>query len=593
MGFSKVLIELSLLQGVLWTLPLVHAAQYIPVPWSDKTYGPDGPWQAVKVTVGGTSERILMITEEHQELDLMPGGDWNSKILTSAACKPYKDGTCGIGGTWDPTANRDVLQTGEWVDEASRTSALNQDIRILGTTVSSFTQWNSSLVMIDNITITAPDGRERGPQLGALSLGGDETAQKFATSEKLNAPPILGFSFPGAAYNKSQIKSFSYGLQIGAAAFGYPGSLIFGGYDKARLIGPYTSYSNDLTLLDISIGVETGGSPFDFEEKTGLLLSNTSQSTTLSVLPDPRAAYLNLPGKTCEEIAKHIPITFDTTLKYWLWNTKDKNYKAIVSSPAYLGFTFPPAPGSSANVTIKVPFSLLNLTLDVPITKVPTAYFPCQDYSPDDNPYILGRSFLQAAFIGRNWNRKVSWLAQAPGPGVTKNGLANGQLGVDIEDADLDLNEVFNNSTLFAQTWAPYWTPLPKAQVPSPSSTDAVPAASSSVSASPPRAGLSTGAKIGIGLGAVAIFFLAIGVLVLYIRHRSQKEATTTYVSPLLNETKPDQSRYELEQPPMEMHGGKNEWTYELPTKTPELGPMSPSSSKRKPSLPMHSHNLI
>jgi hypothetical protein len=593
MGFGNLLIEVSILQLILWTLPLVQAAQYIPVPWSDKTYGPDGPWQAVKVTVGGTSEQILMISEEHQELDLMPGGDWNSKILTSAACEPYTDGTCGIGGTWDPEATTVVQQTGDWTDEASRISAPEQRVLTLGTTVSSFTQWNSSLVMIENVTVTAPDGRVRGPELGTLSLGGDEAAQKFATDQQFNAQPILGFSFPGAAYNKSQIKSFSYGLQIGAAAFGYSGSLIFGGYDKARLIGPYTSYSNDLSLLDISIGVETGGTPFDFEEKKGLLLSNTSQSTTLSVLPDPRAAYLNLPGKTCEEIAKHIPITFDTTTKYWLWNTKDKNYKTIVTSPAYLGFTFPPTPGSSANVTIKVPFSLLNLTLDAPITKVPTAYFPCQDYAPDDNVYILGRSFLQAAFLGRNWNRKVSWLAQAPGPGVTKNGLAGGQLGMDIEDADLDLKDIFDNSTLFGQTWAPYWTPLPKAQVSSPSPSSTASSSSSSVPASPAPAGLSMGAKIGIGLGAAAVFFLAIGVLVLYLRHRWQKQAAATYVPPLLNEGKPDAGQYELEQPPMEMHGGKTNWTYELPTRTPELGPMSPTSSTSEPSLPRHSQGLI
>ena len=33
----------------------------------------------------------------------MPGGEWNTKILTSKACEAYKDGTCGKGGTWDPT----------------------------------------------------------------------------------------------------------------------------------------------------------------------------------------------------------------------------------------------------------------------------------------------------------------------------------------------------------------------------------------------------------------------------------------------------------------------------------------------------------
>ncbi|KAG9202520.1 hypothetical protein G6514_004258 [Epicoccum nigrum] len=402
--------------------------------------------------VPGKLPDILLINEDHKQLDLLPGGEWNSKIISSKACAPYKDGSCGRGGTWDPEAPATVAVTEGWIDEAARVNSSGQGILLQATTVSSFSQWNTSLVIIEDITITNPDGSKRGPELGSLALGGPEQSQKFATDSTRSTEPMLGFSFAGGLFNESKTSSFSYGLHVGSAFHNYAGSLTFGGYDKGRLIGPYTSFNEAPTLLDVTLGVITGGSPWDFTNRTGLLISNTSQTTTLEALPDPRQTYIHLPGKTCEEIAKHLPITFDTKLKYWLWDTSKPEYSAIVSSPSYLGFVFPPAPGASTNVTIKVPFSLLNLTLDKPITQKPMAYFPCQSYEPSDGePYILGRAFLQAAFLGRNWNRQISWLGQAPGPGISKNGLGNVML--DIDNGDVDLKDVFTNSELLAQSW--------------------------------------------------------------------------------------------------------------------------------------------
>ncbi|ORY09990.1 hypothetical protein BCR34DRAFT_588939 [Clohesyomyces aquaticus] len=290
------------------------------------------------------------------------------------------------------------------------------------------------------------------------------------------------------------------------------------------------------TLLGRSIGVETGGSPFDFEEKKGLLLSNTSQPSTLTVNPDPGAAYIHLPGKTCEEIAKYLTITFEKSLKYWLWNTAGDAAKKIITSPAYLGFTFPPAPSASNNVTIKVPFSLLNLTLDTPITKTPTSYFPCQAYTPSD-------------------------------------------------DQNLDLPDVFTNQTLFAQSWSPNWTALPKAAVAQPTSAINVARPGPTTSAVAPKGptGMSVGAKAGIGLSAAAVALLAIGVVIIFARHRRQKQAlelqslTAANAETIVFEDKPS-SQFELEHPPGELGGGVNYYTYELPTATPEMGPMSPLS---------------
>jgi hypothetical protein len=213
------LVFLQLLQ----TPPVAFAAQYIPVTWSSKSYGPDGPWQAVKIVVGGTRPEILLINEDHTELDLIPGGEWNSKILTSQACAAYKDGSCGAGGTWDPKASASVAATEGWVDDAAKVNSSGQGILLQATTVGSFSYWNSSLVIIKDISITNPDGTKRGPPLGSLALGGPEMSQKFATDSTRATTPMVGFSYAGGAFNKSDTKSFSYGLQMGSAFHGYPG----------------------------------------------------------------------------------------------------------------------------------------------------------------------------------------------------------------------------------------------------------------------------------------------------------------------------------------------------------------------------------
>ncbi|KKA16133.1 Aspartic protease, partial [Rasamsonia emersonii CBS 393.64] len=83
------------------------------------------------------------------------------------------------------------------------------------------------------------------------------------------------------------IPSYSYGLHIGSAALNIPGSLFLGGYDQSRALEPvsaqpYTSAepggSFAIELLDIEIGVATGGSPWNFTNKTGLLIQGDSPS---------------------------------------------------------------------------------------------------------------------------------------------------------------------------------------------------------------------------------------------------------------------------------------------------------------------------
>jgi hypothetical protein len=338
-------------------------------------------------------------------------------------------------------------------------------------------------------------------------------------------------------YNHSKIASYSYGLHIGSAALGYPGSLVFGGYNRGRVLGPLTTFSDPekVSLLDIGIGVEDGSSPFAFVAKSGLLLSNDSQRRPLDINPDPLAPYLALPDKTCDAIAALLPVNFDKKLEYYLWDTNDLSYSKIVSSAAYLSFSFPAAVGEPSPVVVKVPFKLLNLTLEPPITNTATSYFPCRPYNPSSGKsHVLGRAFLQSAFLGRNWNTKKSWLGQAPGPGVSNAGL--GDENVNIAD-DATSIKTITKLGAFNQSWSGHWTAM-QTNTTSSSTTSLVPNTTAQPSITPSslsrRHSLASGAIAGISVGALAGVAAIIGAILMF-RRRSEnnKKGAAATVAPL------------------------------------------------------------
>ena len=503
---------------VFWSTTHVAASQSFVVPWSTKSYGPDGPWQAVVITAGGNETGPPIESQNTKELSVYPGGSYESITFTAAACEEYPGTLCGVGGTWDPdpyqAAQQPVSWPANWTDKSTGIDVEQGKHVVLAITINERTAYNASLASASSGNITYPNGNIGGVPLGTLALGADKIVQEFGQNPENVSQNINAYTFPGWLYDNQLTPSYSYGLHIGSAAFNYPGSLVFGGYDRGRVIAPVTAFSAEraVQLIDISIGVLSGGSPFNFTSKEKLLSTGR-----VSIWPDPLAPYLSLPRETCDNLASVLPITFDENLKYYLWDTNDPSFAKIISSPSYLGFTFPPTAGAADNVVIKVPFTLLNLTLSAPITDTPKQYFPCV---PTEFEHKLGRAFLQAAFIGRNWKMKTSWLAQAPGPGPARQGLGEGQ-HKDIADDDTMI-EGFEGDDLFFNSWKEQWSLLAnqggngsKAGVDDNTSTSS---------------GLSTGPKAGIGIGAGLGTIALLVALAFYWKRSRKNESSQPYM---------------------------------------------------------------
>jgi hypothetical protein len=507
----------SVLLAIASTSTLVSASAPYVVQWnSSKSYGPDGPWPVVTVQVGTRANGDGL-----SAVDLHPGGIWESMILTEAFCNGDDDpthcpaakaGLYNINGSHNVLKNitKEVGLVWQWGSNSAfniNGSANNvvDVMRMGGVQGQSMTVGNSTISAVDSSTITLPDGTNYSIQVGTLSLGAPGGGvQPFEAG-------VDGETFAGHAASTNSIPSNSFGLHYGSSSMNQVGSLVWGGYDQSRVIGDAAAF--DLTtgnemrpsLLDIQIGVENGSSPFasGSSSMTGLLKQNASFGRAQPTIINPIVPYFFLSPQTCTTIAANLPVTLEPNIGLYLWNTKDPDYQRIVQSPAYLAFIFQNA--GAGNLTIKVPFPLLNLTLEGPIVATPQPYFPCRPFhaSDDSGDYVLGKAFLQAAFIGMNWEQNKFFMAQAPGPGV---GASNVQsIGPNHTSINSDPVEHF------AITWAKDWTVLC-------ATSNSTPGNGTISNGSGPS--LSAGAKAGIGAGAAVGVLVAIVALSLFCIQR-------------------------------------------------------------------------
>ena len=435
------------------------------------TFGPDGPWQAVVVKVGnyGPANNNSLGYDEFESLPvpLYPCGAGITQLLTSAT-----------GGEYDimgDNASKSVVRAGNSVgnpDDWFASVLLNSTSS--GTEVLDFLALPTTLGQGDantNATIFAatqqwdislPNGKSYPNQVGTLGLGRlldlETDGNVFGTN-----PSLLDQIREGAG-----IASSSFGLHLGSAVLNSTPSLTLGGYDQARALGPvggfwYQQGIPFALLEDINLGVVTGGSPFNSNNTKNLYLGSGNSDTaevirrslgapegSTVIIPNPAFPYISLPPGNCEAVAKFLPVTWQPDIGFFTWNVADPQYHTIVSSPAYMEFIL--ADKQAFNLSVKVPFRLLNLTLDSPIVDTPTPYFPCQPYDSSYGFWSLGRAFLQSAFLGVNYDQNITWLAQAPGPSPDQLVLKTINPG--------DTNITTNSIKSFETSWANHWEVL-------------------------------------------------------------------------------------------------------------------------------------
>ncbi|PQE25164.1 Peptidase aspartic protein [Rutstroemia sp. NJR-2017a BVV2] len=523
--------SLLVIAGIFIPLATAESSAQV-IRWSDKTYGPDGPWQAISVNLGTPS----------QSIDLLPGGVWTANILGKSVCDDKDDCLASNAGLFDTSASTSYTQINDsgvisdttfasqagalpMLDGSAHTGLDTLSISIDGSddkTIDDF-----ELLVIESAHQPLANGSKYVPEIGTLALGSPDSNQSFSDTN------LTGQYLSSALYSQGKIPSNSFGLHIGSAALNIPGSLVLGGYDESRVLEPIITQTSSngtfpLSLVDLSIVVSEGYSPFSFNgTKSGLLFNKGTAAASNNVLPvniDPSVPYFYLPTSTCDILASYLPIIYEPSLRLYLWNTTSLLYKPITTSPSFLSFNLSTSTGDTAN--IQVPFSLLtlNLTGSLSNTSEPTPYFPCQ---PSTLPsfstpvWTLGRAFLQAAFFGVNWSGKSSssdetnsnsdintqapfFLAQAPGPSIPTQKIISLSPSTSFLSAP-------DNPPTFYSTWSSHLLPLISPISPSLLSTTSSSQSQSATSSShKPTTPLSKTALILISVGSFVLLVIII-----------------------------------------------------------------------------------
>ncbi|KAL8942837.1 MAG: hypothetical protein Q9211_001223 [Gyalolechia sp. 1 TL-2023] len=316
------------------------------------------------------------------------------------------------------------------------------------------------------------------------------------------------------------IASTFCGLHIGSALLKQAGSMIVGGYEQNRVLGDVgtfylAQYGPRGFLLDVVLNVESGASPFNQTGSISLwhgihddpssfddssYQGGRTGSRLISI--NPSVPYMYLPPGICETAAQYLPLTWDAGLQLYTWNT-DNQSSRIIGSPAFMGFIL--SDNQAKNITVKVPFKLLNLSLLPPIVDTPTQYLPCRSFNTtaeDTDIFILGRAFLQAAFLGFEFEHQLAYIAQAPGPQLEQSMIKVYQ----TNDTSITPRPVGS----FANSWAPSWTVLKSSSSPSPNASSLSPVPSSmSTLVRGNSSGVTAGIAVGTAVGALAIVAVA------------------------------------------------------------------------------------
>lgn len=480
----------------------ITAAQSAPkapigVNFSLQTYGPDGPWQAVTIDAGN-------------KIDLYPGVCGYSILISSRGAAPNAQ----RGGTYNASSVPGVASNGN----TSLTQADGSQWGMTGQYYAGNMSFGNSAAPASGINIISgtpmAHNSTRQLSLGFLDVGFPQSSYSVTGCSTTAGYNCTNSTSPSTYYYQNgMLSSSSFGLTFGSASMGIPGSFHYGGYDPSKIVGPVgvqpflpAPNSGSLTVIQggssetiwqdffqttlEQIGIQTllGVTPLTAGDFSGIL-----QSRGLTVQFDPTSPYIYLPRQVCDALASPLPVTYNSTLNVYLWNTSSPQYTSVIRSPTVLSASLASRNGSA--VTISVPFALLNLTLEPPLVAEPTPYFPCQ---PAGGPtYVLGRAFLQAAYLGANWQPDtpdgVFFFGQAPGPGAPTSqptGIAAPQ-------------STFTGSGMsLVDSWNGHWSPIPSHS-----------------------GGLSAGAAAGVGVGvALGVLLLAgLGIGAVLLRRRRNK----------------------------------------------------------------------
>lgn len=188
---------------------------------------------------------------------------------------------------------------------------------------------------------------------------------------------------------------------------------------------------------------------------------------------DSTVSQMYLPQSLCDLFEQAFGLEYDSAKDFYLVNNTAHN-NLLQSNPS-VTFTLGDTGLSGLTTNIVLPYAAFDLAVGIPFYNNDTRYFPIR-VAKDESQQVLGRAFLQEAYIAVDWERNNFTIGQAIHQRETTNIVE-------------------------------------------------ISAASGDIQSEP--SGLSTGAIAGIAIGAVAGIVAMVVIAFISIRARRQKRQTT------------------------------------------------------------------
>ena len=265
----------------------------------------------------------------------------------------------------------------------------------------------------DNVMLGWPGGNL--PTLSRQVIEGYVTKDLYIGSFGLN-PAAVNISslndpqpsFLGALVQQNKTPSTSWAYTAGASyrqptAFG---SLTLGGYDTTRFVPNNVTFafgpdtSRDLIVPIQSITSDIGISP--------LLTS------VIYVYIDSLVPHIWLPLEVCRAFEQAFDLTYNETAELYFVN--DTLHDRLLSKNPNVTFKLGlPGPTKTNEIDIVMHYGSFDLMADYPVANNATRYFPLKQ-AQNDSQYTLGRAFLQDAYVIADYDRSNFSVSQAVFP---------------------------------------------------------------------------------------------------------------------------------------------------------------------------------
>ncbi|KAK4901292.1 hypothetical protein LTR27_001850 [Elasticomyces elasticus] len=211
--------------------------------------------------------------------------------------------------------------------------------------------------------------------------------------------------------NQSFIPSLSWSYTAGAYYQDPPvlGSLTLGGYDSTRFVpnnvsfAMYSDFSTDLLVGLTAVTYDTLG-------------SSPLLTQTVNVYIDSLVTELWLPLDACRAFEAAFDLVWNNTAQLYLVN--ETTHKGLLQQNPQFTFSLAQPGAPNGTVDIVIPYAAFDLNVTNPLVDTSTWYFPLKQ-AQNESQYILGRAFLQEAYVTADYSRGNFSVSQALFPATS------------------------------------------------------------------------------------------------------------------------------------------------------------------------------